>query len=206
MRDLDSAGWVVRAVDAMIRLGAWIATIAISLIMLGICADVIMRYVFSSSIHGMHAIVEGLLLPAAIFLGAPLVGRMDGHMKVDIVRLEHRPQLQKARKITFAILISAFWLVCGWQAALRSHEAYVLRQWPIGEIAAPIVIVYGIVALGCFLAACAHLLPGSLAETEAIDKHALNGLKVASAWKPPSIYGRSCWWSYSFSVPCTAAS
>lgn len=150
---------VVRVADALIRLSAWMATLALILIMTGICLEVVARYGFSSSIHGMHAIVEGLLLPMSIFLGAPLVGRMDGHMKVDILDLSNQPRLQAARKTIFAVLISIFWLVCGWQAALRAHEAYVLKQWPIGEIAAPIMFCFGISALGCLLAACAHLLP-----------------------------------------------
>ncbi|MGB6102816.1 MAG: TRAP transporter small permease subunit [Pusillimonas sp.] len=160
MQNCNMTGRVVRVVDTLIRLSAWVATIALILIMTGICLEVVARYGFSSSIHGMHAIVEGLLLPTAIFLGAPLVGRMDGHMKVEILDLSSRPRLRAARKTIFAVLISVFWLVCGWQAALRAHEAYVLKQWPIGEIAAPIVFCFGITALGCLLAACAHLLPG----------------------------------------------
>lgn len=151
-------------IDSVIRTGAQIATVVLILIMVSICVEVVARYGFSMSIHGMHAIIEGLFLPAVVFFGAPLVGRMDGHMKVELFDLKRWPKVRRFRHATFAILVSLFWLVCGWQAALRAHEAFVLKQWPIGEIAAPTVISFGVTAIGCFLAACAHILPSRTPE------------------------------------------
>ncbi len=160
---------LVRLIDQAIRGAAFLATLSLIFIVVGICLDVLARYVFSSSIHGTQAIVEGLLLPAVLFLGAPLVGRMNGHMRIELLDMKRWPRLRLARRALFAILISAFWGLCAWQAGLRSYEAYALNQWPIGEIAAPAVVAFGLVAIGCFLAALAHLLPMPSAQLTQAD-------------------------------------
>src|SRR5690606_667615 len=108
---------------------------------------------------GVHAIVEDLLQPAVIFLALPLAARLNAHLKVEIITLRQRPRARALRDALFAVGTSAFWAVCGWQAGVRAWDAYVNNQWPVGEIAVPIVISYGLTAIGCAFAAVAHLFP-----------------------------------------------
>lgn len=155
--------WALRTATAVTertaRWAAFLATISLILIVIVTSADAIARYIFSAPIYGAQAIIEGLLQPAVIFLGAALVGRMDGHMKVDLITFSNAPRIRKARDLFFSLLITTFWAACAWQAGLRAYEAYVLKQWPVGEIAAPALIAYGLTAIGCLLAALAHLVP-----------------------------------------------
>ncbi|MAL77844.1 MAG: hypothetical protein CMN55_01840 [Sneathiella sp.] len=138
---------------------ALMAKLAMCLIVIGITLDATGRYLFSSPILGMQAIVEGMLQPIVVFFAIALAARHDGHMRVDIIRLEKWPLLMRLREAIFSLLIVVFWLLCGWQAGLRAYDAYVEGQWPVGQIETPAVIAYSIVALGCFMAALCHLIP-----------------------------------------------
>lgn len=138
---------------------AILAKLAMCLIVIGITMDSMGRYLFASPIQGMQAIVEGLLQPAVVFFAAGLAARLDGHMKVDIIRMERWPTLTLVRAIAFSLLISVFWLLCSWQAGLRAYDAYRDGQWPVGQIETPAIIAYGVVAVGCFVAAICHLIP-----------------------------------------------
>lgn len=136
-----------------------VATLAMAVIVILITADAAGRYLFSSPIAGVHAVVGGLLQPVMIFLGCALVARHDGHMRVEVIRLTRWPQLHAAVQFIFSLLIGGFWAVVAWQAAARAHRAWVLNQWPVGEIAVPAVISYSVVALGALLALIAHWVP-----------------------------------------------
>jgi TRAP-type C4-dicarboxylate transport system permease small subunit len=152
---------IARWVDRVAGLAAAIASFTLAVIVLLITGDAAGRYLFSSPIEGVHAIVGGLLQPMMIFLGCALVARRDAHMRVEVVPLSRWPQLQRAVAAAFAFLIGAFWAVVAWQAAARAHRAWVLNQWPVGEIAVPAVISYSIVAFGALLALVAHWAPPS---------------------------------------------
>ena len=138
---------------------AIIAKLAMCLIVIGITLDATGRYLFASPIQGMQAIVEGLLQPVVVFFAAGLAARLDGHMKVDIIKTDRWPKLERVREIIFSLLIGVFWFLCSWQAGLRAYDAYHAGQWPVGQIETPAIIAYGVVAAGCFVAAVCHLLP-----------------------------------------------
>lgn len=146
-------------IDRLAHAASLIATLCLVAITLSITADAIGRYVLSHPIAGVHAVVGGLLQPAMIFLGAALVARGNGHMRVEVLPLNQWPALKRAIEAVFAWLIAAFWGIVSWQAAVRAHEAYVQNQWPVGEIAIPTIVSYSVVAIGAALAAVAHLLP-----------------------------------------------
>lgn len=159
--------------DFLVNLGdksaasfAIVAKLAMCLIVIGVTIDAVGRYLFASPIVGMQAIVAGMLQPAVVFFAIALAARNDSHMRVDIVPFQKWPLLLRVREAIFTLCIVVFWLLCGWQAWLRAYDAYVKGQWPVGQIETPAIIAYGIVALGCFMAAFCHLVPRRKPKTE----------------------------------------
>lgn len=151
--------WLAGVIDWWARAASVLAVLCLVVIVVGITADALGRYVFSRPIEGVHAIVGGLLQPAMIFLGCALVARMNGHMKVEVVRLDRWPVAKRAVDLALSWLIGVFWGLVAWQAAARAYTAYVTNQWPVGEIAVPAIVSYGVVAAGAALAALAHVVP-----------------------------------------------
>lgn len=150
---------LVALVDQIAYAASWLATLCLIAIVVSITADSAGRYLLSRPIVGVHAIVGGLLQPAMVFLGCALVARGNGHMRVEVIRLDRWPALKRGIETVFSWLVAAFWATVAWQAAARAHNAYVMNEWPVGEIAVPAIVSYGFVAAGAALAAVAHLAP-----------------------------------------------
>ena len=150
---------LTRAADRIAAALALVAKAALAVIVIAVTADAAGRYLFSAPIPGTQAIVEGLLQPSVVFLAAALTGRRDGHMKVELLPFERTPALARIREIIFGAAITAFWLVCAWQSGSRAWGAWMAGQWPVGEIAVPLVVSYGLTCLGCAAAAVAHAIP-----------------------------------------------
>lgn len=147
----------VRLLDCVVRWSATAGMCCLALTAILITADAGGRYLFNSPVQGVHAIVQGFLQPAVIFLAVALAARTDAHLRIELVSLRGYPRLRVLRDLAFSLLVSMFWLLCAWQAGLRAWSAYINGQWPVGEIAVPDVIAYGLTALGCLLAAISHL-------------------------------------------------
>lgn len=140
---------------------ALIAKLSLLLIVVAVTADSMGRYLFGAPIRGIHAIVGGLLQPAVVFFFAGQSAKLGAHMKVEIFPLARVPTFERWTHVVFKVLVILFWLGCGWQAYLLAHSAYVAGRWPIGEIAAPEVIAYTMVTIGCLVAAAGHALPAA---------------------------------------------
>lgn len=138
---------------------ALVAKFSLLLIVLAVTADAMGRYLFGTPIRGTHAIVGGLLQPAVVFFFAGQSARLGAHMKVDLLSLSSVPLLERTVGAILQITIILFWLGCGWQAFLLAQTAFFAGRWPVGEIAAPEVIAYSIVAAGCLVAALGHAFP-----------------------------------------------
>ncbi len=166
-----SLGWLARGVDFLAASLAAVAKVALAIIVVGVTADALGRYVFSMPLRGAYVFVEGLLLPSVIFLACALNGRRASHMTVDLLQLERWPRVYRAREIAFSILISGFWAFCAWRAGSVAYSSFVAGRWPVGELAVPSIVSYGIVAIGCTAAAIAHIVPRSAVEAENDDAH-----------------------------------
>lgn len=138
---------------------ALIAKFSLLLIVLVVTADAMGRYLFGAPIRGTHAIVGGLLQPAVVFLFAGQSARLGAHMKVELLSLSRVPRVEHFVELCLRALIILFWVGCGWQAFLLAKAAFVAGRWPVGEIAAPEVIAYSLVAFGCLVAAAGHAFP-----------------------------------------------
>ena len=70
--------------DKILAVLFWIAGALLIFSTVGTCIDVILRYVFNRPIHWMLEITEYIMLYIP-FLGAALVLKEDGHIRVDIL-------------------------------------------------------------------------------------------------------------------------
>jgi len=138
-----------------------IAKLSLLLIVVAVTADSMGRYLFGAPIRGTHAIAGGLLQPAVVFFFAGQSAKLGAHMKVEVLSLSRVPVFERWVRVLFKVLIILFWLGCGWQAYLLAYAAFIAGRWPIGEIAAPEVIAYSMVAFGCLVAAAGHAFPAA---------------------------------------------
>jgi TRAP-type C4-dicarboxylate transport system permease small subunit len=82
---------------------AFLAGSMVVFMMLGVCLNVIMRYVFNRPIVGMEDITEHLLL-FVTFLGTAWVLRKERHVAIDIIVARSSPRTQALCKIISAFL------------------------------------------------------------------------------------------------------
>ena len=83
----DFPGWlggVVSILDRVISFMAYLAALLLFLLMLIICYEVVMRYLFRSPTGWVIEACEYALLYIT-FLGAPWLLKQDGHIRVDIL-------------------------------------------------------------------------------------------------------------------------
>jgi TRAP-type C4-dicarboxylate transport system permease small subunit len=109
---------------AVARLSSWfnlIASAALMVIMLMTCADIFMRYVFSSPIIGTYDIVS-LLGAVLVSFAMPYTMLKKGHVAVEIlVQSLSRGKQLIIETFTHLLAISLF-VVLVWQAILLSKD------------------------------------------------------------------------------------
>lgn len=155
---------LIRMADLASGLLAVVAKLSLAIIVVAVTADAAGRYLWSAPILGVQAIVEGLLQPTVVFFAAALTGRRNGHMKVEILPVQRMPRFKVARDILWSLLITLFWSACAWQAGSHAYAAWLAGQWPVGEIAVPVIFSSGVTCIGCAMAAFAHAVPLSRQE------------------------------------------
>lgn len=75
---------MARAFDKIIAVFFWVAGVLLLFVTVGTCVDVILRYSFNRPVHWMLEITEYAMLYIP-FLGAALVLKEEGHIRIDLV-------------------------------------------------------------------------------------------------------------------------
>lgn len=96
---------ITRVFDAVLNGAAFLSGILIVLMMLGVSADVLLRYFFNKPISGLIALAEIGMLYAA-FLAAPWLLRIEAHVKMDFLTDRINPR-RRAFLIAFGSLLGA---------------------------------------------------------------------------------------------------
>jgi TRAP-type C4-dicarboxylate transport system permease small subunit len=125
----------------------------ILLVMLFVCAEVMMRYVFNSPIEG-HLEGSELLLPMIVFLAISYTQRTHGHVGMDLVLDLMAPLLRKVMtmlSLVVSVLVSA--ILC-WFCFKHARELWLyddvtmsppyFKTWPAS---ASIALGYGMIAI-----------------------------------------------------------
>jgi TRAP-type C4-dicarboxylate transport system permease small subunit len=142
----------LRSFDALLDALAAVAASVIGLLMLGICADVVCRWVLSASILWIFEASEYSLVIIP-FLGMPWLAREHGHISVEVL-VDTLPataklQLQRAISALLALVcfFLAFWalvLACNdFSSGIRTAGIY-----PIARFFLPSLVAFGMLLTG----------------------------------------------------------
>ncbi len=113
---------------------AFFGGVAVVLMMLHICADVIAKYVFNSPIPGTLEIVSNYYMVAVVFLPLALVERKNAHISVEILS-QHLPSRGQAFLIGVVSLVCiGFYAMFFWQSLEDAIAKYEIGEYIRGQI------------------------------------------------------------------------
>jgi len=125
----------VKAVGALSRAFAVVATLLLIAAMVVVCEMILIRYLFRAATIWQTDFVV-FSATAAIFLGAPYVLLKGGHVGVDVFETVMPPPARRAVKVLAALLGLAFCVVMLVASAISAHEAYE-AGWKHSSVWAP---------------------------------------------------------------------
>lgn len=152
----------------------------ILLVMLFVCAEVTMRYLFNSPIEG-HLEGSELLLPMIVFLAISYTQRTHGHVGMDLVLDLMAPGLRKATtmmSLLISIVVSA---ILSWFCFKHAHQLWLyddvtmsppyFKTWPAS---ASIALGYGMIAIRMTLQFYSMIDPVRFPDDTPADDHAVH--------------------------------
>ncbi|MGF7159943.1 TRAP-type C4-dicarboxylate transport system permease small subunit [Rhodoligotrophos appendicifer] len=125
----------IRAVGALSRAFAALATLLLVAAMLVVCEMILIRYVFRAATIWQTDFVV-FSATAAMFLGAPYVLLKGGHVGVDVVEMIVSDHARGWLRIIGGILGLCFCLIMLWASWLQFHEAFE-GDWRHSSVWAP---------------------------------------------------------------------
>lgn len=179
----------IRAIAQISRLFALIATVLIIAAMLVVCQMILMRYVFAwATIWQTDFVV--FAATGAIFLGAPYVLLVGGHVGVDVVEMLLGPRTRTGLRFVgslFGLLFCVIMFVAG---SIQFHDAWA-GNWKHSSVWAPplwvpllaLPIGFGLLCLQ-YVAKILAILTGEV-EAEA-DKSATPEKQASAAKSQPT--------------------
>ncbi|GLR54670.1 TRAP transporter small permease [Shinella yambaruensis] len=125
----------IRAVGALSRGLALIATLLIVAAMLVVCQMILLRYIFRMPTIWQTDFVV-FSATAAMFLGAPYVLMKGGHVGVDVVEMIVSERTRAGMRLTASVLGLAFCIIMLAATWVQFHEAW-LGNWRHSSVWAP---------------------------------------------------------------------
>lgn len=112
-----------KALDMAARALTFCASLGLLAMMLHVCSDVIMAYVFNSPIAGTAEVVAYYYMVGAVFLPLPLVELRNASINVDLIYglVGRRTQRAMLRIAYFVQLV--FFTILVWQSGVDAIEA-----------------------------------------------------------------------------------
>lgn len=132
---------------------AWVAGIALILMMLHITVDVIARYVFNSPLHGTVEIVSAYYMVAVVFLPLAMIERLNGHIAVELVTQHFPRRIQHIGIGIVALLSAAYFCAFAWETWGDAVRKYDVGEQALGSISITIWPTRFYVPIGCGLIA-----------------------------------------------------
>lgn len=141
---------MAKAFDRLIAALADISGLFIAFIVLSVCAEVVMRYVFKHPLSWTVEITEYLLLYTAFFSAAAVL-KENGHVSLDIVVKAMSPLTRKClRCVANALGAAATGVVCCFSTA-TTYEALLAGTPVIKTLEVPKWLLLAPLSLGCLL-------------------------------------------------------
>lgn len=150
-----------KAFNWFLELQVWIACVIISVMLLIICADVIMRYLFNSPL-GWTIEISELGLVWIVSFGMAWLLREDGHIKVDIFVTRFSPRIQYLLDFITSALSAIMLIIVTWYGLQRTisiierggTEAYSVLYLPAGLFLMPLCIGFFFFAIQFIIRTC----------------------------------------------------
>lgn len=139
-----------RSFDFILNLFAGIAAVLLVVMMLATVLKVVLRALFNHGILGIDQI-SGTMMVYITFLGAAWVLRRDGHVAVDIVTANLRPQAQRVVMFVSSLIGAAVCFVLTYfatSAVMLSLQRGVIVA---AELEIPRAVNLWVIPLGCLL-------------------------------------------------------
>src|SRR5512137_1256978 len=113
-------------------------------------ADVFMRYVFNSPIHGNFEL-QPMLLIGVVYLATASVQSQRGHISLDLVTSHVSGASKLALTLFSDIIFLTFTALISWQFALASWQAWVIGDYFKGLVHFPLWPPYLVITFGSAL-------------------------------------------------------
>ncbi|MHA6688630.1 TRAP transporter small permease [Mesorhizobium sp. A556] len=141
---------VERSFDFMLDFFAGVASVLLVVMMLATVLKVVFRALFNHGILGIDQ-VSGTMMVYITFLGAAWVLRRDGHVSVDIVTANLRPQVRNVVMSVSSLIGAVVCFVLAWfgtSAVLLSLQRGVVVA---AELDIPRAVNLWVIPVGCLL-------------------------------------------------------
>ena len=155
-RSTASGGVLIRLLDAVTRAGAALSALALCGIVGAFCWEVGARYFMNAPTEWAHDTVT-YLLAVVIFLGAPELARIGGHVSISFLIESLSPESQALAGRMSALVGS---LVCGaavWMSWSQTAKQFERGIVTLGTIPIPKWWISGVITLGLALLALQFL-------------------------------------------------
>lgn len=130
---------------------AWIAGVALILMMLHIAADVVARYIFNAPLHGTVEIVSAYYMVAVVFLPLAMIERSNGHIVVELVT-QHLPRRGQDVLIGIIALASALYFgAFTWRTWGDALNKYAVGESALGTVQVTVWPTRFYLPIGCGL-------------------------------------------------------
>lgn len=157
------------------------ATAIILIVMVWICAEVVMRYVFNAPLQG-HLEGAELLVPIIVFLAISYTQSQKGHVGMTLIIESLPPKVSRILEIITLLLSVCTCAILSYFSYKHAYGAYVIDDvtmtppyWRIWPSAAAIPVGYMLVSIRMYLQALHLIAPDYYTQDDITDEsHLLN--------------------------------
>jgi TRAP-type C4-dicarboxylate transport system permease small subunit len=133
--------------DGVLAVSRWTMTLVLAFMMLTICYDVLMRYVFASPTSWSLEINSFLLVYMAV-VGAAEAQRKDAHIRITFFIQRFPRQARDLIRIATGLLGLVFCSVMVWRGAIMAHDAWLYGERVSSSFGTPMVFPYALIPIG----------------------------------------------------------
>jgi TRAP-type C4-dicarboxylate transport system permease small subunit len=147
----------VRGVHTIVRVLSWVASVALSIMILFVVSNVLSRFFFKKPLPGTIEVIE-LVAVVIVFFSVAYTESKRGHIYVELLvsRLSRRVQAVLASMMYF--LAAVFFAVMGWRGGVLAWSYLVPRVRETYVLSIPIAPFLFVIALGSFVLALETLI------------------------------------------------
>lgn len=133
--------------DGLLAVLRWTMIVVLAFMMLTICYDVLMRYVFSAPTSWSLEINSFLLIYLAV-IGAAEAQRNDAHIRITFFTQRFPRQARDLIRIATGLLGLLFCSVMVWRGVLMAHDSWLYGERVSSAFGTPMVFPYALIPIG----------------------------------------------------------